>query len=102
MLQESNVTWIVDSGCSRHMTGTSQWFQTLNQKNYGSVTLGDKTKKEVIGKGNINLSNKVCIKNVLLVDGLKFNLLSISQLCDDNYNVKFNSDLCMILNKENE
>jgi len=36
------------------------------------------------------------IKDVLLVEGLKHNLLSISQLCDKGYEIKFKPDLCLI------
>ena len=54
------MTWIIDSGCSRHMTGTSKWFQNLKQKEQGNVTLGDKTKKKVISKGMVKISNNVC------------------------------------------
>ena len=84
------------------MTGTSDWFQKLNQKEHGNVTLGDKTKKKVIGKGKVKISNNVSINDVLLVDGLKFNLLSISQLCDEGYKIKFNSDSCMVFNNSKE
>jgi len=38
----------------------------------------------------------VIIKDVLLVDGLKHNLLSISQLCDRGYKITFKPDLCLI------
>jgi hypothetical protein len=41
------------------------------------------------------------IENVLLVDGLKHNLLSISQLCDKCYNVIFKSIMCIIVNEVN-
>jgi len=36
----------------------------------------------VIGGGTISLKPTMFINNVLLVDGFKYNLLSISQLCD--------------------
>jgi len=39
--------------------------------------------------------------NVFLVKGLKHNLLSISQLCDNGYNVTFNKDMCIVQNKDN-
>ena len=39
--------------------------------------------------------------NFLLVKGLKHNLLGISQLCDNGYNVTFNKDMCIVQNKDN-
>jgi hypothetical protein len=42
-----------------------------------------------------------CIKNVLLVDGLKHNLISISQLCDKDYKVIFDKNECIITNALN-
>jgi len=56
-------------------------------------------------KGMINYVGKVCIShyppidNDLLVKGLKHHLLSISQLCDNGYNVTFNKDICIVQNK---
>jgi len=38
----------------------------------------------------------VIIKDVLLVDGLKHILLSISQLCDKEYKITFELELCLI------
>ena len=40
--------------------------------------------------------DKPLIKDVLLVKGLKHNLLSISQMCDTGYNVSFKHDACLI------
>ena len=43
------------------------------------------------------------IKYVLLVDGLKHNLLSISKLCNKGYKITFEPDLCLIAySKTNE
>ena len=42
--------------------------------------------------GNINVSQDHSLSNVLLVDSLKFNLLSITQLCDHGYKCIFTSD----------
>ena len=48
----------------------------------GTVTLGDDSKGKIVCIGNIKLGLSPLIENVILVDGLKHNLLSISQLCD--------------------
>ena len=40
------------------------------------------------------------IDNVLYVEGLKYNLLSISQLWDNGYIVSFNKDKCIVKTKD--
>ncbi|XP_074346239.1 uncharacterized protein LOC141685011 [Apium graveolens] len=47
-------------------------------------------------------NNKFVINNVRLVDGLKYNLISVSQLTDAGHSVKFDKDVCYIGNKANE
>ena len=51
------------------------------------VTFGDNAKGRIIGQGNIGNSTPSFIENMLLVYGLKYNLLSISQLCDKDFKV---------------
>ena len=68
----------------------------------GTVTFGDNSKGFVIGIGeviNIGISNSPIIPNVLLVEKLKHNLLSISQLCDKGFEIKFEKDKCKIFDQ---
>ena len=60
------------------------------------VTFGDNGKEKIIGIGNIGITPSTYIENIFLVDDLKHNLLSISQLCDKNYKVVFESCMCII------
>ena len=53
------------------------------------------------GYGNLEIGN-VIIENISLVDGLKHNLLSISQFCDKGYNVSFRKKMCSISNRKDE
>ncbi|KAH1082313.1 hypothetical protein J1N35_022074 [Gossypium stocksii] len=78
----SKNSWYLDSGCSRHMTIDSSHFKELMPKNGGEVTFGDNSKGLIEGTGSIGISSFTFIKNVLYVNGLKHNLLSISQLSD--------------------
>ncbi|KAL0906404.1 hypothetical protein M5K25_024896 [Dendrobium thyrsiflorum] len=88
--------WYLDSGCSRHMIGDANQFISLEARAGGKVTLGDNTTRKVVGAGIIGNSKNLLIENVLLVDGLKYNLLSISQLCDKGYTINFLSASCII------
>ena len=60
------------------------------------VTFGDNSKEKIIDIGNIGITPSKYIENILLVDGLKHNLLSISQFCDKGYKVIFESSLCIV------
>ena len=65
------------------------------------VTFGDDSKGFTTGYGNLEIGN-VIIENISLVDGLKHNLLSISQFCDKGYNVDFRKERCLISNRKDE
>ena len=60
------------------------------------VTFGDNGKGKIIGIGNIGITPSTYIKDILLVDGLKHNLLNISQLYDKGYKVVFKSSMCIV------
>ena len=60
------------------------------------VTFGDNAKDKIIEIDKVPISSSSCIDNVLRVEGLKHNLLSISQLCDKNFNVSFKSSICSV------
>nr|XP_017248632.1 PREDICTED: RING finger protein PFF0165c-like [Daucus carota subsp. sativus] len=76
--------WYLDSGCSRHTTGNKSLLKSIRKVTAGSVTFGDSSKGSIIGIGDIG-NEHFKIANVQLVTGLKYNLLSISQLCDNGY-----------------
>ena len=57
-------------------------YASLSSKDGGYLTFRDNNKGKIIGIGNVGKEPSPIIENVLLIDGLKHNLLSISQLCD--------------------
>ena len=79
---------VLDSGCSGHMTGNSSLLSDFEEKAGPVVPYGDGNTGRTLGYGKITVGN-VIIHNVALVDGLKHNLLSVSQLTDRGYDVKF-------------
>ena len=81
------------------MTGDHSKFVSLTRKDGGFVTFGDNNKGKIVGIGKIIISD-CCIDNVYLVEGLKHNLLSISQLCDKGYKVVFESSQCLVFNDD--
>ncbi|KAH9698134.1 hypothetical protein KPL71_023896 [Citrus sinensis] len=98
-LKKKKNKWYLDSGCSRHMTGNYSWFSSFTKiKNGGDVSFGDNSKGKIIGIGNVGNVSSTLIENVCLVENLKHNLLSISQLCDKGYRVIFDESKCVIEN----
>jgi hypothetical protein len=82
--------WLMDSGCSWHMTKNKKWFSSftpLSHKEY--VTFGDDKKGKVLGTGLIKVNDCFTLNDAALVDRLRYNLLSISQLCDADLSVLF-------------
>nr|QCQ81934.1 hypothetical protein [Ammopiptanthus mongolicus] len=94
--------WYLDSGCSRHMTGNKSMFLSLRAKEGGSVTFRDNFQGKIVGIGKIGKHSLPSIDNVLLVEGLKHNLLSISQLCDSGFHVSFNKDSWLVKDVNND
>ncbi|CAL8120822.1 unnamed protein product [Prunus armeniaca] len=77
-------SWYFDSGCSRHMTGEKSYFSEISPECVsGMVTFGDGRKSKILGKGKIMATGTPSLDNVLLVENLQANLISVSQLCDE-------------------
>ena len=68
------------------MTRDINQFSHLALKAKGFVTYGDNNKGRILGKGKVGAPPFTSIEDVLYVEGLKHNLLSISQLCDKGFN----------------
>ncbi|XP_070035482.1 uncharacterized protein [Nicotiana tomentosiformis] len=91
-----NGKWYLDSACSSHMTGDKNLFKEVIKIDGGTVKFGDDSKGKIVGTRTVPLNNNCDITEVYLVDGLNYNLLSISQLCDSGYEVKFKKTGCAI------
>ncbi|KAH9679831.1 hypothetical protein KPL71_026290 [Citrus sinensis] len=98
-LKKKKNKWYLDSGCSRHMTEKYAWFSSFTKiENGGDVSFGDNSKGKILGIGNVGKVSSTLIENVCLVENLKHNLISISQLCDKGYKVIFDKFSCVIEN----
>ena len=89
--------WYLDSGWSRHMTGNKVLFKTLFEGKIGTVTFGDGSKFLIRGIGIVDILGLPVFEDVWYVDGLKANLLSISQICNNGLNVLFTKYECEVL-----
>ena len=81
------------------MTGNRSLFKVFESKKGGNVTFGDWSKSQIKGKETISLPGLTNIANVLYVEGLRVNLLSISQICDQDFMVVFSKGKCFVLNE---
>ena len=78
------------------MSGKASLFTKLKEQHGGTITLDGKAKCNIIGVGKVVYDASNLIEDVLLVDGLKYNILSISQLCDKGNQVIFDKDKCEV------
>ncbi|GJU22527.1 ribonuclease H-like domain-containing protein [Tanacetum coccineum] len=90
---------IVDSGCSRHMTGNKAYLAEYQDFNGGLVAFGG-SKGYITGKGKIK-TGKLDFEDVCFVKELQhFNLFSVSQMCDKKNKVLFTDTECLVLSPE--
>ncbi|GJS57156.1 ribonuclease H-like domain-containing protein [Tanacetum coccineum] len=88
---------VIDSGCSRHMTGNMSYLIDYEEIDGGYVAFGGNPKGgKITGKGTIKTGN-LDFENVYFVRELKFNLFSVSQMCDKKNSVSFNDTECIVL-----
>jgi hypothetical protein len=81
------------------MTGNKKWFSSLtplSHKEY--VNFGDDKKGKVLGIGVIKVNDCFTLNDVALVNRLRYNLLSVSQLCDADLSVFFRKSDSHVLN----
>ncbi|CAH9088992.1 unnamed protein product [Cuscuta europaea] len=84
------------------MMGSRRLLSNYTAREGPKVTFGNVEKQgETKGAGDLSI-NGLTIQNISYVKGLKFNLISTSQLCDNGYNVTFSKDICLIRDVKND
>ncbi|GJZ92379.1 putative ribonuclease H-like domain-containing protein [Tanacetum coccineum] len=92
-----NEKGFVDSGCSRHMSGNIAHLSDFKEFDGGYVTFGGGANGgRITGKGTIK-TDKLDFEDVYFVKELKFNLFSVSQMCDKKNCVLFTDSECLVL-----
>ena len=66
----------LDSGCLRHMTNDQYLFASLSRTQGGTITFGDYRVGKIVSINNIGKPPSTILDNILLVHGLKVNLIS--------------------------
>nr|GEU49979.1 putative ribonuclease H-like domain-containing protein [Tanacetum cinerariifolium] len=87
-----------DSGGSRHMTGNISYLSDYEPFDGGYMSFGQGGCK-ITGKGTIKTS-KLEFENVYFLKDLKYNLFSVSQLCDNKNSVLFTDLECIMLGRD--
>nr|GEW76633.1 putative ribonuclease H-like domain-containing protein [Tanacetum cinerariifolium] len=91
---------VIDIGYSRHMTGNISYLSDFEKINGGYVAFGGNPKGDKItGKGKIK-TGKLDFDDVYFVKELKFNLFSVSQMCDKKNSVLFIYTECIVLSSD--
>nr|GEW61236.1 hypothetical protein [Tanacetum cinerariifolium] len=89
------VLFIVDSGCSKHITGNLKLLINFVEKFLGTMKFGNDQIKPILGYGDL-VQGAVTIKRVYFVEGLNYNLFSVGQFCDADLEVAFRKSTCYI------
>ncbi|GKB56217.1 putative ribonuclease H-like domain-containing protein, partial [Tanacetum coccineum] len=90
-------TGFFDSGCSRHMTGNIAYLSDFKEFDGGYVTFGGGAHGgRIFGKGTLK-TDSLDFEDVYIVNELKFNLFSVSQMCDKKNYVLFTDTECLVL-----
>ncbi|GJY65257.1 putative ribonuclease H-like domain-containing protein [Tanacetum coccineum] len=91
---------VIDNGCSRHMTKNKSYHSDYEEIDGGFVAFGGDPKGgRITGKGKISTC-KLNFEDVYFVKELKFNLFSVSQMCDKKNSVLFTDTECVILSPD--
>ncbi|GJV78715.1 putative ribonuclease H-like domain-containing protein [Tanacetum coccineum] len=91
---------VINSGCSRHMTGNRSYLTDYEEIDGGLVAFGGNSKGgKNTGKGKIR-TGKLDFEDVYFVKELKFNLFSVSQMCDKKNSVLFTDTACVVLSPD--
>nr|GEV91449.1 putative ribonuclease H-like domain-containing protein [Tanacetum cinerariifolium] len=84
----------IDSGCSRQMAGNMSYLSDFEELNGGYVAFGGNPKGGKIRTCKLNFDD------VYFVKELKFNLFSVSQMCDKKNSVLFTNTECLVLSPD--
>nr|GEV58710.1 retrovirus-related Pol polyprotein from transposon TNT 1-94 [Tanacetum cinerariifolium] len=89
------ILFIVDSGCTKHMTSNLKLLYNFVKKYLGTVRFGNDQFAPILGYGDLVQGN-IMINRVYYVEGLNHNLLSVGQFCDADLEVAFWKSTCFV------
>nr|GFB34672.1 integrase, catalytic region, zinc finger, CCHC-type, peptidase aspartic, catalytic [Tanacetum cinerariifolium] len=91
--------WIIDSGCSKHMTSNRSLLTNFVEKFLETVRFGNNDFAVIAGYGDVVIGS-MTIKKFYYVEGLGHNLFSVGQFCDQGLEVAFRKSTCFVRNED--
>ncbi|GKV37176.1 hypothetical protein SLEP1_g45235 [Rubroshorea leprosula] len=94
--------WLIDSGCTHHMTPNESCFKSLDKSFTSKVRLGNGELVEVKGRGVATVDTPTSIKliyDVLFVPEISYSLISVAQLVENKYSLHFHDKLCDVFDE---
>nr|GFB06510.1 integrase, catalytic region, zinc finger, CCHC-type, peptidase aspartic, catalytic [Tanacetum cinerariifolium] len=91
--------WIIDSGCSKHMTSNRALLTNFMEKFLGTVCFGNNDFAVIAGYGDVVIGS-LTIKKVYNVEGLGHSLFSVGKFCNKGLEVAFRKSTCFVRNKD--
>ena len=91
--------WLLDSGCTSHMTKYLSIFSSIDQSIKPKIKLGNGDIVQAKGKGSVTVNTTKGMKvisNVLYIPELDQNILSVAQMLKNGYEVSFKGSFCFI------
>ncbi|GJV40874.1 retrovirus-related pol polyprotein from transposon TNT 1-94 [Tanacetum coccineum] len=88
------ILFIIDSGCSKHMTGNLKLLTNFVEKFLGTVKFGNDQIAPILCYGD--LVQEYTSNEIIYVEGLNHNLFSVGQFCDADLEVAFRKSTCYI------
>ncbi|EOY15753.1 Gag-pol polyprotein-like protein [Theobroma cacao] len=97
--EEEKNTWLLDSGCSNHLTGCKDNFINLDSSFRTKIEVGNGDFLLILGIGTVGVhtpASRRLIYHVYFAFDVSQNLLIIGQLIDDNYMLVFKDRACTV------
>ena len=96
--------WYLDNGASNHMTGSRNFFKTIDESITGKVRFGDDSRIDIKGKGSIMLCGKdggrKIINDVYFIPALKSNIISLGQATESGCEVMMRENYLILQDKD--
>lgn len=99
--KHSHINWIIDSGASKHATGSLSAFASYTTYTHSeTVQTADRTSQLIQGVGSVECTTSIDLPSVLRVPSFPINLLSVSSIIDQfKCTVTFDEDSCLFQGK---
>ena len=95
----NNQTWLIDSGCTNHMSADLSLFENLDTNYKSRVKAANGQYVGVEGKGEVKINTLAGLKefeNILYVPEIAQSLMSVGQLLEDGFSLFFIDGVCTI------